>query len=78
MVFDKIKTIVADQFALDPDTITEETSFIDDLDADSLDLVELACALEDEYGLSEIDEDQLASLKTVGDVVEFINKATDY
>ena len=71
MVFEKIKTIVADQLGADADEITMESTFIEDLGADSLDVVELVMAMEDEFDI-EIDEDEAENISTVGDVVEYI------
>lgn len=71
MVFEKIKKIVADQLGADADEITMESTFIEDLGADSLDVVELVMAMEDEFDM-EIDEDEAENISTVGDVVEYI------
>jgi acyl carrier protein len=67
-----IQELVAEQFAIDPEKITLETSFEDDLSADSVDLVELEMSMEDEFGISEVQEDELSALKTVGDAVRFV------
>lgn len=71
MILEKIKVMVSVQFNVDDKNINLETSFRDDLNADSLDLVELIMALEDEFGL-EIEDEDLDSIKTVGDAVEYI------
>ncbi len=71
MVFEKIKKIVADQLGADEDEITMDSTFIEDLGADSLDVVELVMAMEDEFDM-EIDEDEAENISTVGDVVEYI------
>lgn len=71
MVFDKVKEILADQLDLDPEKITMESSFIDDLGADSLDLVDLVMSLEDEFGV-EVPDDAIETMKTVGDAVKYI------
>lgn len=71
MVLNKIKEIIATQFNVDEDEITKETSFKDTLNADSLDLVELIMALEDEFNL-EVEDDEVDMIKTVGDAVEYI------
>ena len=68
---DKIKENIADQLSVDADTITEATSFKDDLGADSLDLFELVMALEDEYSV-EIPADDLQQMATVGDVINYL------
>lgn len=72
MVFDKVKEIIMEQFMTDGE-ITMQTSFTDDLEADSLDLVELIMALESEFGLS-IEDQEIENIKTVGDVVNYITE----
>ena len=67
MVLDKLKEIIAAQFGIDTDEIKEETDIVADLGADSLDVVEMMMALEEEYGVT-IDDSKVAELKTVGDV----------
>ena len=71
MIFEKIQEALADQFNVDPSTITKETDIINDLGADSLDLVELIMALEDEYGVTITDE-SVYEHKTVGDITTFL------
>lgn len=70
---DRIKEIVSDQFNIDQNEITLDTDFSDDLNADSLDLVELMMAFEDEFNL-EIEDEDLINLKTVSDAIEEISK----
>lgn len=70
-IFNKIKTLIADNFDVDQDKITENTNFTNDLDADSIDLVEFILQLEDEFG-SEIPDDEAEKIKTVGDAVLYI------
>ncbi len=67
----KVKEIIANQLGVNPDEVTNEASFIDDLGADSLDTVELVMALEEEFGM-EIPDDEAEKIKTVGDAIEFI------
>ena len=67
MVLDKLKEIIAAQFGIDADEVGEETDIVADLGADSLDVVEMMMALEEEYGIT-IDDSKVAELKTVGDV----------
>lgn len=71
MEFEKVKDIVIEQLGVEEDAITMEASFINDLGADSLDLVELIMALEEEFDLDIPDEDA-EKIKTVGDAVEYI------
>ena len=73
MFFEQVKNALAKQFELDPETITPETNLIDDLGADSLDVVELIMSLEDEFGIAISDEDA-AQLYTVGRIVEYLEK----
>ncbi|HHT93261.1 MAG TPA: acyl carrier protein [Clostridia bacterium] len=70
-MFDKIKKIVVEQLGVDESEVTPEASFIDDLGADSLDIVELIMAMEDEFGI-EIPDDVAEKITTVGDAVEYI------
>ena len=77
MEFDKIKNIISEVLSIDADGITEETTFVDDLGADSLDLFELVMALEDEYNV-EIPAEELTDLNTVGDVIDYLkNKGVE-
>lgn len=62
---------------MEPDTITMETTFEDDLGADSLDIVELSMALEEEFGVSEMGEDEISSITTVGDLVHYLQNKLD-
>ncbi len=72
-IFTNLQNLIAEQFALDPNDVTMNSSFTDDLGADSVDLVELVMAMEEEFDLDEIQEDDLATLKTVGDCVRFLS-----
>lgn len=72
-IFKTLQTLIAEQFALDAEEITLASSFTDDLGADSVDLVELVMAMEEEFELDEIQEEDLAQLKTVGDCVKFLS-----
>ena len=71
MVFDKVKELISEQLDVKADDITEASNIQDDLGADSLDVVDLVMALEDEFDV-EIPEDQVENIKTVGDLVKFI------
>lgn len=70
---EKIVDLIADKLSKKKDQITKTSRLVEDLGADSLDVVELIMAFEDEFGVSLPDED-IASLKTVGDIVSYINK----
>ena len=71
-IFKTMQDLIAEQFALDAEEITMDSSFVDDLGADSVDLVELVMAMEEEFDVGEIDEEDLAGLKTVGDCVRYL------
>ena len=71
-ILKKMQELVAEQFATEPDDVNMETSFEEDLGADSVDLVELVMAMEEEFDLGEIQEDELPAIKTVGDAVRYI------
>ena len=70
----KLQTMIAEQFAVGESDIRMETSFEDDLGADSVDLVELVMELEEEFDIGEIPEEELTQMKTVGDVVRYVSK----
>jgi acyl carrier protein len=70
---DRIKKIIVDQLGVDESKITEDSSFVDDLGADSLDIVELIMAFEEEFDL-EIPDEDAEKIKTVGDVVKYLSK----
>jgi acyl carrier protein len=72
-VFDKVKEIIVDQLGVEEDQVTLEASFIEDLGADSLDIVELIMALEEEFGL-EIPDDEAEKISTVSDAVDYIRE----
>ena len=72
-IFKTMQDLIAEQFAIDADAVTMDSSFVDDLGADSVDLVELVMAMEEEFDIGEIDEDDLQSLKTVGDCVRYLS-----
>ena len=71
--FDRVKKVVAEQLQVDPEQIIPEASFIEDLGADSLDVVELVMALEEEFDL-EIPDEDAEKLSTVGSAVEYIDE----
>ena len=70
-MINEIIEALSEQLKVDPDTINESTSVIDDLGADSLDVVELLMTLEDKYGVI-VPDDEAVNLKTVGDIAEYI------
>ncbi len=72
-IFKMMQDMIAEQFALDADEISMDSSFTDDLGADSVDLVELIMAMEEEFDIGEINEDDLTDLKTVGDCVNYLS-----
>ena len=72
----KVKKIVADHLGIDEAKVTEESSFIDDLGADSLDTVELVMAFEEEFG-SEISDSEAEKILTVGDAIKFIESKSN-
>lgn len=71
--FEKVAEITAEQLGVDENIITPESSFINDFEADSLDLVELMMALEEEYDI-EIPDEEAEKISTVGDAVDYINR----
>ena len=73
MIFETVRDALAKQFEIDPETITMDTSIVDDLGADSLDVVELIMSLEDMFGIS-ISDDDAAQLDTVRRIVEYLEK----
>lgn len=73
MVLEKVKDILVEQFDADKDAITLETSFADDLQADSLDLVDLVMSIEDAFDI-EVEDDATKDIATVGDLVSYIEE----
>ena len=71
-VFDKVKDIIIEQLGADEDEITMGANFRDDLEADSLDLVELIMAFEEEFG-GEISDDEAQNIRTVGQAVQYLH-----
>ena len=72
-IFQKVKEIIVDQLGVDESLVKEDATFIDDLSADSLDIVELVMSLEEEFGL-EIPDTEAEKIVTVGDVVKYIKE----
>ena len=71
-ILEKVKAVIVEQLNVEEDDVVEDAAFIDDLGADSLDIVELVMALEEEFGISIPDEDA-ENIKTVGDAVAYID-----
>ena len=71
MVFEKIQEMLAEQLEVDKSELTMDTNMAKDLEADSLDVVELLMAIEDEFGV-EIPEEEIENIKTIGDLTEYI------
>jgi len=75
-IFDRVKEIIVDQLDVEEDLVTMEASFTEDLDADSLDVVELVMELEDEFDM-EIADEEAEKINTVGDAVEYIKSTQE-
>ena len=73
-VYERIRDIVSEQFDVDLESVNEDTDFLSDLDADSLDVVELAMSIEESFGLAQIGEDAIRGIRTVGDLVDYVEK----
>ena len=73
-IFARMQQIIAEQFGVAADEVSENTSFEENLGADSVDLVELVMAMEEEFQIGEVNEEELTTLSTVGDCVEFLKK----
>lgn len=71
-IFQTMRELVAEQFSMEPEEVSLETSFEDDRGADSVDVVELVMAMEEEFELGVTQEEDLKGLKTVGDVVNYV------
>ena len=77
MIFEQLKDLLAEQFGVDSNTITMDTSFEEDLGADSLDLVDMSMALEEVFGVEELTEEEISGITTVGDLVRFLQSRVD-
>lgn len=77
MILEKLKGLIAEQLGVDQNSISMDTNFEEDLGVDSLDIVELSMALEDTFGIAEMSEEDLAAIKTVGDLVEYLQSNLD-
>jgi len=76
MIFEKVAAILSDQFNVDQDSITMATSLKEDLGADSLDIVDFTMAVEEEFEISELGDEDLESFQTVKDIVDYISSKT--
>ena len=76
MIFEKLAALLAEQFSVDVDSITMDTTF-EDLSADSLDIVEMTMAVEEEFGLEDMDEEDLSGISTVADLVRYLKSKLD-
>ncbi len=72
-MFERIKELIAEKVGVDPEEIAMETSFADDLDADSITLFELVMAIEDEFDI-EVDDESIEKIITVGDIVKYLEE----
>ncbi|NLK65317.1 MAG: acyl carrier protein [Tissierellia bacterium] len=72
-MFERIRELVAEKVGIEPEDISMETSFADDLDADSITLFELVMAIEDEFDI-EVDDESIEKIETVGDIVKYLEE----
>lgn len=73
MIFEKVREIICEQFDVDEESVTLDTDIREDLDADSLDMVDLVMSFEDEFKI-EVPDSAIETIKTVGDIVKFIEE----
>ncbi len=76
-MFEKLCKLIADQFGVEPDAVSADTAFVDDLGADSVDLVDLSMALEEEFGMEEMESEEIESIVTVGDLYKYMQDHLD-
>lgn len=76
-MFEKLCKLIAEQFGVDPETVTADSAFVDDLGADSVDLMDLSMALEEEFGMEEMDSEDIESIITVGDLYKYMQEHLD-
>lgn len=77
MIFEKLCELLAEQFNVDADSITMDTDFEDDLNADSVDIADLSIALEEAFDIGEIEMNEISGITTVGDVVRLLQTKVD-
>ena len=76
-MFEELCKLIAEQFGVDPETVTADSAFVDDLGADSVDLMDLSMALEEEFGMEEMDSEDIESIVTVGDLYKYMQEHLD-
>lgn len=76
-MFEKLCKLIADQFGMEPDSVKADTAFVDDLGADSVDLVDLSMALEEEFGMEEMEAEEIEGIVTVGDLYKYMQDHLD-
>ena len=76
-MFEKLCALIAEQFGVEPDSVTADTAFVDDLGADSVDLMDLSMALEEEFGMEEMEAEEIESIVTVGDLHKYMQEHLD-
>mgnify|MGYP004538941921 CR=1 FL=1 len=74
-IFERIRSLLASQLDIEEDRITMDSSFVEDFEADSLDVVDMVMSLEDEFGI-EVPDDAIENFHTVGDVVRYVDENT--
>ncbi|MCD8322505.1 MAG: acyl carrier protein [Oscillospiraceae bacterium] len=77
MVYEKIVSMICEQFGMEPEELSETSTFTEDLGIDSVDVVELVVELEAEFGMSEIPEEDLKKMRTIGDLAEYVRTHAD-
>ena len=76
-MFEKLCKLIAEQFGVELDAVAADTAFVDDLGADSVDLMDLSMALEEEFGMEEMDSEDIESIVTVGDLYKYMQEHLD-
>ena len=76
-MFDKLCKLIAEQFGVDPESVTADSAFVDDLGADSVDLMDLSMALEEEFGMEEMEAEEIEAIVTVGDLYTYMQDHLD-
>ena len=77
MIYERIIEMICEEFDMQPEELNENTTFINDMGIDSVDIVELVVELEDEFGLDEIPEEELKKLRTIGDLAAYVSAHTE-